>query len=80
MKNATSRSHPLHVARPQLAAVPQAVAVTDFPGENVGDRLDAPMRMPRKSGKIVIGILVPEIIQQQKRIEVAGLPKTEGAA
>ena len=64
MKNSTSRSHPLHVPRPHFPTVSQAVSVADLPDENVGDRLNAPMGVPRKAGKIVIRILIPEIIQQ----------------
>ena len=80
MKNPTSRSHPLHVPRPQLAAVSQAVAVTHLPGEDVGNRLDTPMWMPGKPGEIIVRILVPKIIQQQERVEVLGLSEAKGTA
>jgi hypothetical protein len=35
------------------------------------------MRMPRKAGKVIVGDIIPKIIQQQKRIEVGRLTKTE---
>src|SRR6266550_2404580 len=60
VQNAAARGHPLHVAGTHAAAVAQAVAVLDTTAQHVGDRLDAAMRMPRKAGEIVLGVLVAE--------------------
>ena len=65
---------------PERAAVAQAVAVLDGAGEHVGDGLDAAMRMPREPGEVVGGTLVAEIVEQQERIELAGVAEPEGAA
>jgi hypothetical protein len=35
--------------------------------------------MPGKSGSIIGWILIAEIVQQQKRIEILGLAEAEGA-
>ena len=48
-------------------------------GEHVGDRLDAAVGMPGKAGEIFIGIVVAEVVEQQKRIELRAM-STEGAA
>src|SRR5579862_6641399 len=80
VENAAARRHPLHVAGAEIAAVAQTIAVLDVAGENIGDRLDAAMRMPRKAGAIVVGLVVAEVVQQQERIGLAGLAETEGTA
>ena len=79
MEDAAARGHPLHVAGAEAAAVAEAVAVLDGAGEHVGDRLDAAVRMPRKPGEVVLGIVVAEVVEQQERIEVRGLAEAEGA-
>jgi hypothetical protein len=79
MENSTSRRHPLNIARSKLAAVPQAIAMLDRSGEDVGDGFDAAMWMPGKAGKVVFGTIVPKVIQQEERIEVSGFAEAEGA-
>ena len=79
MQDAAAGGHPLHVAGGHFAFVAEAVAVLDRTGEHVGDGLDAAMRMPGKSRKVIFRILVAEIVQQQKRIEILGFAETEGA-
>src|SRR5262249_32474037 len=68
-------SHPLNVARADDATITHAVAVFDFAGKHVSYRLNASMRMPRKSVEIVLGDVVPKVVQQQKRIEFGGIAK-----
>ena len=36
--------------------------------------------MPGKAGEIVVGTVVAEIVEQQERIELAGVAEAEGAA
>ncbi len=64
--DALPRSHPLHVARPDYTAVAEAVAVFDCPGEHVGDRLDATVRMPGEPCQVVARNVVAKVIQEQK--------------
>ena len=80
MNDAAARGHPLHIARGDRAVVAHAVAVLDGPGENVGDRLDSAMRMPGKAREIILGNVVAEIVEQQKRIEIGGIAKAKSAA
>jgi hypothetical protein len=79
MKYPTPGCHPLHVASGQLAAVTETVAVAHGAREHVGDGFDTPMRVPRKSGQIVVGVLVTEVVEQEKRIEVTSVTKTKSA-
>ena len=78
--DATSCCHPLNIARSYGAAVAHAIAMFDGACQNVSDRLDPAVRMPRKSGQIILGNIVAEIIQQQERIELRGAAKAEGSA
>ena len=79
VENAAPGRHPLHVAGAELAAVSQAVAVVDAARQHVGDGLDAAVRMPGKSGPIVLRPIVAEVVEQEEGIELARLPEAEGA-
>src|SRR5262245_274765 len=79
VQDAAARGHPLHVARSQTALVAETVAVINGAREDVCDRLDAAMRMPRKPGEVVAGSVVPEVVEQQERIEVARVAETKRA-
>ena len=79
MNDAAAGGHPLHVAGGDSAAVAQAVAMLDCPGQNVRDRLDPAMRMPRKAGQVILGNLVAKIVEQQKGIVVRGVAESERA-
>src|SRR5262249_42295844 len=80
MNDAAAGGHPLHVACANGPAIPHAIAVIDGAGENIRDRLDSAMRMPRKSREVVFRNIVAKIIQQEKGIEVGGVAESEGAA
>ena len=80
MQNAAAGGHPLHVARAELAAVAEAVAVVDAARQHIGDRLDAAMGMPGKAGLIVLGPIAAEIVHHQERIEIGRVAEAEGAA
>jgi hypothetical protein len=79
MQNAATGGHLLHVACSHLALVTQAITVFDRACEYIGYRLDATVRVPGKSCDIVGRVVVAEIVQQKKRIEILGLAETEGA-
>ena len=49
----------------------------DASGEHVSDRLDPAMRMPRKALEEVRGTVVAEVVEQQERIELAGVAEPE---
>jgi hypothetical protein len=73
------RRHPLNIAGTDGAAVAHAVGVIDGAREHIRDRLDPPVRMPRKPREIILGHIVAEIIQQQERIKVRCVPEPERA-
>ena len=79
VKDAAARGHPLHVTCAHLAAIPETVAVLHRTREHIGDCLYAAMWMPRKPGEIGIGIVVAEVVEQQERIEIAGVAEAERA-
>ena len=48
-------------------------------GEHVRDRLDAPVGMPREAGEIVLWAIVPEVVEEEKRVEVGRRAEAERA-
>ncbi len=80
MHDAAAGGHPLHVAGAERAAIAQAVAVFDGAVQDVGDRLDAAVRMPGEAGEIIGRTVVAEIVEQQKRIGLGRVAEAEGAA
>src|SRR5712692_8432736 len=80
MKNPAACGHPLDVTGAETARVPQAVAMVDRAREDIGNGLDPAMRMPRESRLVVLGVLVAEVVEQEKRIELRRVPKPERAA
>src|SRR5262249_56921583 len=60
-------------------AIAEAVAVHHGASEYVGNRLDPAMRMPRKARQVVLGHIAAKIVEQQERVVVGRLPKTERA-
>src|SRR5262249_20977571 len=64
----------------EIAAIAEAVAMVDAAGQHVGDGLDSAMRMPRKTGAILLRPVVAEIVEQQERIEFRGVAEAESAA
>src|SRR5512135_2698681 len=79
MDDAAPRGHPLHVTGGDDTAIAQAVSVFNVAGKHIGDRLDAPMRMPRKAAAVVGRIVGVEGIEQQKGIELRHLLEAERA-
>ena len=51
----------------------------DGAGEDVGDRFDAAMRMPREPREEILGTLVAEIVEEKEGIELAGFAESEPA-
>ncbi len=80
MNDPAARRHPLHVTGGDGAAVPHAVAVLHRSGQDVGNGLDSAVRMPRKASQIILRNIIAEIVEQQERIEVAGVSEAERAA
>jgi hypothetical protein len=79
MDDAASGCHPLDVTRVDDASVLKAVAMLYFALEDIGNRLDASMRMPGKALKVVIRIVRPKIVEKEKRIKLGNLIVTESS-
>src|SRR5208282_1348887 len=80
MDDAAARSHPLHVAGGDGAAVSHAVTMFHRSRKHVGDGFDAAVRMPREACQIVLGNIIAEVIEQEERIGFLGISETESAA
>src|SRR6202011_6357961 len=61
------------------AVVADAVAVLDGSGKHVGDGFDAAVRMPGKSGEIILRHVIAEIVEQKKGIELGRVAKAKCA-
>src|SRR5215467_14485875 len=76
---AASGRHPLYVSGPKGPLVAQAVAVIHSAGQHIRDGLDAPMGVPGKSGAVVLGTIVAEVIQQEEWVEIARIAESKGS-
>src|SRR5262249_60804612 len=74
------RRHPLDLAGPDDALVAEAVPVLDVAVEDVGDGLDAPVRVPGEPLPVVVGVLGAEMVEQQERVELRDLVEAERAS
>jgi hypothetical protein len=79
VKDSTSRGHPLHIAGSETTPIAEAVAVGYRPGEHVRDSLDASVRMPGESGKVILRTIVAEIVEEEEWIEFSGFAEAERA-
>src|ERR1041385_6056157 len=52
----------------------------DGSSKNIGDRLNAAVRMPRETGEVIARDVVAEIVQQEKRVEVGCVAEAERPA
>src|SRR5262245_14171433 len=80
VEDAAASRHPLNVAGTKTPSIPEAVAVLDRPGKHVGDGLNAAVGMPREPSEIRVGVVVSEIVEQQKRIVFSRVTEPERAA
>jgi hypothetical protein len=80
MKDPAPCSHPLHIPDPKHSLVSEAVAVINCSRQDVGDSLDAPVRMPRKPRAIRCGIVIAEVVEQKERVEFACCSKPKRTA
>jgi hypothetical protein len=77
MKDAAAGGHPLDVPRAERTAIAEAVPMFDLSGQDIGDGLDTAVRVPGEAGAVVFRVLVPEIVEQQERIELSGVPESK---
>src|SRR5258706_8557978 len=79
MHDAPASRHPLDSARAKTAPVAETVAMVDRARQDVCDRFDPAVWMPRKAGKVIAGVVVAEIVEQQERVELGGVAEPERA-
>src|ERR1051326_1947150 len=77
--DAAAGSHPLDIAGVDAPVIAEAVAVLDRSRQNIGNRFDASVRVPRESSQVILWIVVAEIVQQQERVKVGSVAKAECA-
>src|SRR5262249_20705969 len=63
MNDAASGRHPLNITRADNTTITDAVAMFDFAGKHVRDRLDSAMRMPGKARTILLWLITTKIVQ-----------------
>src|SRR6267378_2339871 len=80
MNDASPGGHPLDVAGRDSTVVAHAIAVLHGSRQDVCDGLDSAVRVPRESGQIVLGNVIAEVVEKQKRVEVGCVAETEGTA
>jgi hypothetical protein len=80
VENPAACRHPLYIAGPERPCVAKAVAMVNGPGKDVRNCLNPSMRMPWKTREVIFRILIPEIVEQQERIEIARLSEPESPA
>ena len=80
MNDAGTGGHPLHVAAGDDALVAEAVCVLHVPPDDIGDGLDAPVRMPGKAALKVFRLVGPEVVKHEERIEIRGFGIAEDPA
>jgi hypothetical protein len=80
MDDAAACRHPLHVARPDGAAVSDAVAMLDGSCKYVCDCLDPAVWVPGEAGQIILRNIIAEVVQQKKRVEVGRIAEAECAS
>src|SRR6266478_4500491 len=78
MDDASAGCHPLDFARPDRAAIAQAVAMFNRSCKHVSDGFNATMGMPGKACQVIVWDVVSKIVQEQKWIEIRRVAKTEG--
>src|SRR5262245_12987291 len=79
VEDAAAGGHPLYVAGAEAAAVAEAVAVFNGSGEDIRNRFNPAMRVPRKPCQVVLRVVVSEVVEQQERVEVGRVPEAKGA-
>ena len=78
--DAPAGCHPLHVTGGDGALVAHAVAMIDIPRQDVRNGLDPAVGMPGETGEVILGSLVPEIVQEEEGIKALRLPEPERAS
>src|SRR5262249_34930740 len=79
MDDAARGAHPLHVAGAECAGVAVVVLVLYVAVEHVGHGLEAAVRVRRKAGEVVVGIVREELVEHEERVVARELARAEAA-
>ena len=80
VNDSASRGHPLNVSCVYDAAASDAVAVLDASREDVCDGLDSSVGMPRESRLVILRTFIPEVVEQEERVELGRVAEAERPA
>src|SRR5690242_14911443 len=80
MDDAAACRHPLDIAGRDSAAVAHAIAVLHGSSEHVRDGLNPAVGVPREPRQIVLGNVITEVIEKEKRVEVGCVAESERAS
>ena len=59
--------------------IANAIAVLHGSGEDIGDRLNAAVGMPRETRQVILRNVIAEIVQQEKWVKIGCVVKPERA-
>src|SRR5215467_873845 len=80
MNDPAPGGHPLDVACADNATVPHAVAVLHRSGQDVRDRLDSTVGVPREACQVILRNVIAEVVEEEEWVEVGRIAKPERAA
>ena len=80
MNNSAARRHPLHVSRRDCPVVSHAVAMLHSSRQHISNGLNPAVRMPRKTGEIILRNIIAEIVEQKKWIKLFCVSESECSA
>jgi hypothetical protein len=72
--------HPLHRSAHQVPAVAEMILVQHVAVEQVGHGLEAAVRVRRKAGNVVVGVVRRKLVEHQERVDAQVLRTPEAAA
>ena len=77
--DAGTGGHPLYVTVAEHTTVAKRITMFDIALQDIGDGLDATMRVPGKAFQIFRRVVIPEIVHHQERIERIGIAEAKYA-
>ena len=79
MDDAAPGRHPLRTAGEQVAAIAEMILVQHVSVEHVRDRLEATVRVARKTGDVVVGVVGGKLVEHQEGIKTDARALPEAA-
>src|SRR5262245_18453797 len=72
--------HPLHVACADDATDPHAIGMPHCSRQDVRDRLDSAVRVPREARQVILRTVIAEVREEEEGVEAGRIVETERAA